>query len=114
MDAALKIFDTFKAAGVEVHFPNKYEGVCKKPYAVVKEMGTSGKGGSAAIGAGLIHIILYVPHNRYDKISEFTKEIKGIMSGLSINKTGSETPTIYDPENKAYTKSIEYQVLKLL
>ena len=66
-------------------------------------------------GYRLIDIIAFVPVASYISIKPYAEEIKAAMKELPfLRYTGNETPVITDDEVKAYTTSIEYQIIKKL
>ena len=63
----------------------------------------------------LIDIVLFVPLNSYIEVETYMMEIREAMKELIfLRKTGNETPIIVDDSKKAYTTSIEYQIIKKL
>ena len=109
------IFDKLKEKGLNPYPPGKHEGPCDKPYCVVKENSQVPYHHSNQVGYSLVDIIIFVPLSSYIAVELYIKEIRTAMKKLTnLRKTGNETPVIPDDEKKAYTTSIEYQIIKKL
>ncbi|MBS4536809.1 hypothetical protein GOQ29_14405 [Clostridium sp. D2Q-14] len=110
-----KIYDKLKEKGLNPYPPGKHLGECIERYCVIKENSQVPYFNSNKTGYKIIDIIVLVPDNSYISISPYMKEIKAAMKELNfIRKTGNETPVITDDSKKAYTLSIEYQLMKKL
>lgn len=109
------IYDHLKAKNLNPYFIGQHKGECTKRYCVIKENSQVPYFYSNKIGYRLIDIIVFVPLNSYIAIEPYVKEIKSTIKELKfLRKTGNETPIITDDKKKAYTTSIEYQIIKKL
>lgn len=109
------VYDKLKVKGLNPYPPGKHIGECTEPYCVVREGTQSPSLFSNRVGRRLVEVILFVPVSSYVGLIPYANAIKLAMAELgSVRKTGNETPVITDDEVKAYTTSIEYQVMKKL
>ncbi len=109
------IYDHLKANNLNPYFIGQHQGECTERYCVIKENSQVPYFNSNQIGYKTIDIILFLPLNSYIQVEPYVKEIRSAMKELSnLRKTGNETPIITDDTKKAYTMSIEYQILKKL
>lgn len=109
------IFDKLKEKGLNPYPPGKHKGECKERYCVVKENSQVPYFNSNKIGYRLVDVILFVPLNSYIQVEPYINEVREAMKELAfLRKTGNETPIITDDTKKAYTTSIEYQIIKKL
>lgn len=109
------IFNKLKEKGLNPYAPGQHQGDCIERYCVVKENSQAPYFNSNRIGYRSIDIILYVPLNSYIAVEPYAQLIRAAMKELTfLRKTGTETPIITDDTKKAYTTSIEYQILKKL
>lgn len=109
------IFDKLKEKGLNPYPPGKHKGVCNERYCVVKENSQVPYFNSNKLGYRLIDIILFVPLNSYTQVEPYINEVREAMKELAfLRKTGNETPIITDDDKKAFTTSIEYQIIKKL
>jgi len=109
------IFDKLREKGLNPYAPGQHKGLCNERHCVVKENTQVPYFNSNKVGYRLVDIILFVPINSYVAVEPYMKEIRSAMKELTfLRKTGNETPVITDDEKKAYTTSIEYQIIKKL
>ena len=109
------IYDHLKAKNLNPYFIGQHKGECTERYCVIKENSQVPYFNSNKTGYRLIDIILFVPVNSYIQVELYIKEIRAAMKELVfLRKTGNETPIITDDKKKAYTTSIEYQIIKKL
>lgn len=108
-----KIYTALKEAGLNPFWPGKHQGECTQRYCVVKESNQVPFFNANRVGYRIIDIIVFVPISSYIQMEPYVQEIKSELKGLPLRYTG-ETPVIPDDEKKAYTTSIQYQVLKRL
>lgn len=109
------IFDKLEEKGLNPYPPGQHEGECTERYCVIKENSQVPFFNNNKTGYRLIDIILFVPISSYIQVEPYAKKIRAAMEELiSLRKTGNETPIIIDDEKKAYTMSIEYQIMKKL
>ncbi len=110
-----KIYTHLSEKGLNPFAPGQHEGLCTNRYCVVKESSQMPFFRSNRTGYRLIDIIAFVPVASYISIKPYAEEIKAAMKELPfLRYTGNETPVITDDEVKAYTTSIEYQIIKKL
>ena len=101
--------------GLNAYAPGQHEGLCTERYCVVLEGSQVPYFRSYRTGYQLIDIILFVPLASYIQVKPYAEEIKAALRELPfLRKTGNETPVITDDQVKAYTTSIEYQIIKKL
>jgi hypothetical protein len=109
------IFDKLKENNLNPYPPGKHEGLCDKPYCVVKEGTQIPSIQSNRLGQKVIDIIVFVPLSSYIALEPYMKQIRAALKEvLDLRKTGFETPAITDDDKKAYTSSIEYVIIKKL
>ena len=109
------IFDQLKDKGLNPYPIGQHQGLCTERYCVIKENSQVPYFNSHRLGYKTIDIILFVPLNSYIAVEPYVKEIRAVMKELTnLRKTGNETPVITDDTKKAYTSSIEYQIIKKL
>ena len=107
-----KIWKTLEAAGFDVYSIGLHEGICQRPYVVIKDDGQRPYAG-IQVDYDLVDIILYYPLGRYSEVQPYMKKIIDCMFGLKELKYTSEiTPTIIDEDKKAYVTSVKYQIFK--
>ena len=107
-----EIYLYLKNKGIDVYSIGQKQGLCDDPYVVVKESGQYALG-SNKHGYDLIDIIIFYPVGNHSRLFSYKSNIKNYLAELNyLRKTGNETPVIVDDGVKAYTISIEYQVLK--
>lgn len=109
------IYLKLKEKGLNPYAPGQHIGECKERYCVIRESSQVPFFRSNRVGYRLVDIILFVPLASYIKVEPYMQEVRTAMKGLPyLRKTGNETPIITDDEKKAYTTSIEYQLIKTL
>lgn len=109
------IYDKLEEKGLNPYPPGKHQGECTERYCVIKENSQVSYYFTNKLGYRLIDIILFVPINSYIQVEPYIEEVRAAMKELDfIRKTGNETPIIVDDTKKAYTTSIEYQIIKKL
>lgn len=109
------IYLHLKSKGIEIYSQGQKTDTCQSNYVVLKDNGQYGIAGSYKTGYSLIDVIIFCPINKYSQVEGYKTELKGYMKELQgIKPTGNETPVIIDDSVKAYTTSIEYQILKRL
>lgn len=109
------IFDKLRENNLNPYAPGQHQGLCDKPYCVIKESNQIPSLQSNKIGQKVIDIIVFVPLNSYIALEPYMKQIRVALKELSnLRKTGFETPAVTDDDKKAYTASIEYIIMKKL
>ncbi len=109
------VYDKLKEKGLNPYPPGKHAGECNERYCVVKESSQVPFFYSRRVGYRLIDVILFVPLASYVKVEPYMQDVRSAMKELAnLRKTGNETPVIVDDTKKAYTTSIEYQIIKTL
>lgn len=110
-----QIYLKLKEKGLNPYPPGQHTGECKERYCVIKENSQVSFFHSRRVGYRLVDVILFVPLASYIKVEPYMQEVRVAMKELpDLRKTGNETPIITDDEKKAYTTSIEYQIIKTL
>ena len=110
-----QIYTKLKEKGLNPYAPGQHTGECKKRYCVIKESSQVPFFRSNRLGYRLVDIILFVPLASYIKMDPYMQEVRAAIKELpNLRKTGNETPVIVDDGAKAYTTSIEYQIIKTL
>ena len=108
-----RIMRHLKENEVEAYSPGQKTGKCNSPYVVIKDNGQKSSVESSKVGYKTIDVIIFFPIDRYTQIESYRKEIKKSIKELKfLRATGYESPVIIDDRVKAYTTSIQYQVLK--
>lgn len=109
-----RIYDKLKADGLSPFFPGQKVGVCKAPYTVILE-GTQFPMNSRYVGNQKVDILIYVPVASYIALDLYRKSIVNSLNSLDFfKKTGFETSVIIEDDIDAYSKSLEYVILKKL
>lgn len=109
------IFDKLREKGLNPYPPGQHQGLCDKPYCVVKEGNQIPSLQSNKLGQRVVDIIVFVPIASYISLEPYMKNIRCTLKELSnLRKTGFETPAVTDDDKKAYTTSIEYVITKKL
>lgn len=109
------IYNHLKVKNLNPYFPGQHRGECEEEFCVIKENSQVSYFNTNKLGYRLVDIIIFVPANSYVQIEPYVKQIKAAMKELKwLRKTGNETPVITDDDKKAYTTSIEYQIIKKL
>lgn len=106
-----EIFKELREAGVNVYPPGTHVGECKKEYVVVKQDGGA-QIGKLSSEVMYYQFMLYVPQNKYQRLSEYEVEVKRILDTAlypMIMPTGSSMPDYYDEEVKAHMRSFQYR-----
>lgn len=110
-----EIYLKLQEKGLNPYAPGRHQGECKERYCVIRENSQVPFFHSRRVGYSVIDIIVFVPLASYIKMEPYMREIRAAMKELpNLRKTGNETPVIVDDEVKAYTTSIEYQIIKTL
>lgn len=109
------IFDKLKEENLNPYPPGQHKGECEELYCVVKESEQIPFMQSNRLGQQAIDIIVFVPLASYIELDPYVKKIRTALKELSnLRKTGFETQAIPDSDKQAYTKSIEYTIIKKL
>lgn len=109
------IFDKLKEKGLNPYAPGQHEGLCDKPYCVVKEGTQIPSIQSNRVGQRVLDVIVFVPISSHIALEPYMKSIRSALKELpNLRKTGFETPAVTDDDKKAYTTSIEYIIQKKL
>lgn len=105
------IFKELNDSKVDVYPPATKKGECTSPYVVVKQDGST-QAGTFSSEYVYYQFMLYVPHNAYDKLDDYEKEVKGILASKLhpwLMPTGSNMPDYYDDTIKAHMRSFMYR-----
>lgn len=108
-----EIFTKLKETGLNPYWPGKHQGECTQRYCVPKESNLVPYYYSNKVGYRVLDIIAFIPASSYIQMEPYVKEIRAVLRGFPLRYAG-ETPVVTDDVNKAYTTSIQYQILKKL
>lgn len=102
-----EIFDVLNAM-YPTHWLAQPQGICKKPYIIVKykNKGLSTSNGKA--GWQYIDVMVYVPMASISPLDGIITEVKNALR-VKLEPTGNETPDFLDTEVQAYMKSVEFR-----
>lgn len=105
------IFEELEKSGINAYPPATHIGECKEKYVVVKQDG-SAQAGQLSSQFVYYQFLLYVPQNKYHKLSEYEKEVKKVLDAKlfpMLMPVGSSMPDYYDDEVKAHMRSFQYR-----
>lgn len=109
------IYTHLKNKNLNPYFQGQHRGECEEPFVIIMEGTQIPSINSNRIGQQVMDFIIFVPLNSYIAIDPYVKKIRAALKELPyLRKTGLETPVITDDDKKAYTASIEYQIIKKL
>lgn len=107
-----QIYKHLKNNGFEVYSIGQHKGICKGPYLVIKENGTSEIVGTS-LNNDLVEIMVYYPIGPYSKLEEYKQSTLYSMKLLKgLRRVIESSPTIIDDDKKAYTTSFYYRKIK--
>ena len=90
----------------------QHEGICTKPYLVIKENGESEIAGTSLTN-DIVELLIYYPIGTYSKLNEYKQSILYSMKLLKgIRRVIEAMPTIIDDDKKAYMTSFTYRKIK--
>ena len=108
-----QIYKHLKNNGFDVYSIGQHEGICTKPYIVVKENGESEIAGTSLTN-DIVEILVYYPVGKYSELSNYKKRILNIMKyQKGIRRVIEPMPTIIDDDKKAYMTSFTYRKIKM-
>ena len=108
-----EIYKHLKNNGFDVYSIGQHEGICTKPYLVIKENGESEIAGTSLTN-DIVEILIYYPIGTYSKLDEYkqsTLYTKQLWKG--IRRIIDPMPTIIDDDKKAYMTSFSYRKIKM-
>ena len=107
-----QIYKHLKNNGFDVYSIGQHEGICTKPYIVVKENGESEIAGTSLTN-DMVELLIYYPTGRYTELLSYKKRILNIMKyQKGIRRVIDPMPTIIDDDKKAYMTSFSYRKIK--
>lgn len=107
------VYDKLKAEGLNPYPPGIHTGECTTRYCVIIEGNQIPSVSSNKTGQRILDVIAYTPASDYPALETYKKEIKVALKSLDyLRCTGFETPPIPEDEEKAFSSSIEYTILK--
>lgn len=107
-----EIYKHLKNNGVDVYSIGQHEGLCEKPYVVVKERGTSEIVGTSLVN-DIVELLIYYPIGTYSKLGEYKAYIKNTMKlKKEFRRVIESSPTVIDDDKKAYTTWFTYTKIK--
>lgn len=107
-----EIYRHLRNNGIEVYSIGQHEGLCQRPYVVVKENGVSEIAGTSLVN-DMVELLIYYPMGQYSKLSEYKASILDIMKLYRGTRRVIESMhTIIDDDKKAYMTSFTYRKIK--
>lgn len=107
-----EIYKHLKNSNIDVYSIGQHQGLCEKPYVVVKENGTSEIVGTS-LKNDIVEVMLYYPTGHYSKLSEYkTMILKKMKLMKGVRQIINASPTIIDDDKKAYMTSYYYRKIK--
>ena len=107
-----EIYKHLKNNGFDVYSIGQHKGICKGPYLVIKENGTSEIVGTS-LNNDLVEIMIYYPIGTYSKLNEYKQSTLYAMKLLKgIRRVIEAMPTVIDDDKKAYMTSFTYRKIK--
>ena len=108
-----EIYKHLKNNGFDVYSIGQHEGICTKPYIVVKENGESEIVGTSLTN-DIVELLVYYPLGAYSKLNEYKQSTLYTMKLLKgIRRVVEPMPTIIDDDKKAYMTSFIYRKIKM-
>jgi hypothetical protein len=107
------IYKRLKEFGFDVYSIGQHEGLCDKPYIVIKEDGEDVHGALNSVSSALISIIIFYPIGRYSEAAEYVRAVRECLSDVPwLKNTGKITGFVVDSDVRAYTCTVFYEVYK--
>ncbi|MCI9274191.1 MAG: hypothetical protein HFE39_09625 [Clostridiales bacterium] len=106
------IYEHLKAAGFDVYALGQHQGVCAKPYIVLRANGIyQGLG----IEQVLYELLLYYPADYYYRFEEYISRVKKAMNLIypQVKLVDPETPHYLDPDVMGFMTSLTYGIKKI-
>ena len=108
-----EIYKHLKDNGFDVYSIGQHEGICTKPYLVIKENGESEIVGTSLTN-DIVEILIYYPIGIYSKLDEYKQSTLYAMKLLKgIRRVMDPMPTIIDDDKKAYMTSFYFRKIKM-
>ena len=108
-----QIYKHLKSNGFDVYSIGQHEGICTKPYIVIKENG-EGKIAGTSLTNDMVELLIYYPIGTYSKLDEYKKSTLYSMKLLKgIRRVIEPMPTIIDDDKKAYMTLFTYRKIKM-
>ena len=105
------IFDVLVENGIDVYPPATHNGVCTKPYVVLKKHGSTKIYGYSS-RRDVYMFMIYVPRSEYSILSDYEAEVKAILDSPPlypmIMPTGDTEDDFYDDNINAHLRMITY------
>ncbi len=106
-----QIYKHLQNNGFRVFAIGQHTGVCKEPYAVIKERGQTPY--LTSLIKQYIDIIVFFPLGNYSQMEEYVQMVEDCLNELKeLKKTHIVTPAVIDDSVKAYSVSISYNITK--
>lgn len=107
-----QIYKHLKSNGFDVYSIGQHEGICTKPYLVIKENGVSEVVGKSLVN-DTVELLIYYPVGKYSELANYKKHILNTMKYLNgVRRVIDPAPTVIDDDKKAYTTSFAYKKIK--
>ena len=107
-----QIYDHLNESGFDVYSLGQHQGVCTKPYIVLR---SNGAYQGIGVEQALYELLLYYPVAYYYRFEDYIKEAKQAMNKLypAIKLIDPETVHYLDPDVKGYMTSLTYGTTKI-
>lgn len=110
-----QMYQKLKQDGLNPYFIGQHTGIATRNYAVVREGAQIQSSTSNKLGQQVLEVLIFVPANSYIQVEQYEESIRQSMKTIKfLRKTGYESPIITDDTKKAYTKTIQYVIMKKL
>lgn len=104
------MYTALDSAGLAVHLPGQYDGVCKAPFVVVSDGGTVPTGKTTGVKRFLV--TGYVPLGRLTDLRALLASSQAALHGVpAIRTTGEISQEDIDEEKAAHFASMEFAAL---
>ena len=108
-----QIYKHLKNNGFDVYSIGQHEGICTKPYIVIKENGESEIVGTSLTN-DIVELLIYYPIGTYSKLDKYKQSILHGMKLLKgIRRVIQSMPTVIDDDKQAYMTSFTYRKIRM-
>lgn len=108
------LFKHLSDNGIDVYAPAQHEGVCKKPYTVLKNSGQRPHYLGYSSDVSEYDVMCYVPADEYSTLEGYVEKVDSIIQKLKyrikISESTGKTPSFYDDAVKGHMISMRYNV----
>lgn len=107
-----EIYKHLKNNNIDVYSIGQHQGLCERPYVVIKENGTSDIAGKSLTNE-TVELLVYYPIGSYSKLGEYKQLILDKMKLKNgIRRVVESSATVVDDDKKAYMTSFYYRKIK--